>query len=147
MLDIPTAKGARAGTRTPEQREQFGTRTPEQRERYLGRQAAPTTGMTPQTAAPPGATSLAEAPPTALSQTTPYAYSAQPWNDPVAQSTMKSWYEDPTHGFAGVNRSNPGGGTGFFKRSLANAQAYDKNPGVYHSEIDPARFNAEQKQA
>lgn len=133
MLNIPTAQANR------------------QTRRAAPTAAAPTDQSvmpgTPQSAEVPGATSLTPTAPTALSQTTPYEYANTPWNDPVAQSTMKSWYENPAHGFTQESQWNPGGGTGFYERSLANAKAYDTTPGVYHSEIDPARFTPEQKEA
>lgn len=133
MLDIPTVRANRQARRAQPTTAVGGS---------LG---GPSIAEQPSTTA--GVTSMTPAPMTALSKTTPYEYANTPWNDPVAQSTMKSWYEDPSHGFAGVNAWNPGGGTGFFERSLANAKAYDASPGVYHSEIDPARFTPEQKES
>lgn len=137
MLDIPTARTNVQARRTARQ-----PAAPDATGFGLATQPAsstPTGG--------PGMTSLTPTAPTASQQTTPYQYASSPWNDPVAQSTMKSWYEDPAHGFADENQWNPGGGTGYFERSLANAKTYDEVPGVYHSEISPERFNPEQKEA
>ena len=136
MLNIPTAttKGPRAGTRTPEQREKF-LANKAAKEASGGLVAHPTSAD--PLGAGPGMTSLDAAPPTAYSKTTPYQYSSTPWEDPVAQSVMKSWYEDPAQGL----------GTGFYDRELATARTYNDQPGVYNSQLSPARFSPEQKEA
>jgi hypothetical protein len=123
MLDIPTAttttKGAKSGTRTPEQREKFLARQP------TG-QYEPTTAGGDVTA---GTTSLGETAPTAYDQTTPYEYGGQGWNDPVAQGVMQNYYA-----------STPGYSADTYGQLKGMAEA-GSGPGVqYNTPLDPSTW-------
>src|SRR5258705_5212744 len=118
MLDIPTAK-AKA-------------------QPVQARRAAPSTtgSVTDSLTAEPadasmggGATLAAQ--PTAVTPQ-PYEYAGQGWNDPVAQSVMKDYFSGP--------QWNTGSAPGMYEQNMNIAQAYNDNPGVLHSPLDPASW-------
>lgn len=113
MLDIPTAQANRQARRTAAQ--------------PMTTQAGPTAG----------GTSLGAAPTTALSQTTPYEYGGQGWNDPVAQSVMKDYFSTP--------QWDTGSGPGMYEQNMNIAQAYNETPGVLHTPLDPASWGTTYK--
>jgi len=121
MLNIPTAtKGARAGTRTPEQRQQFLTNK--------AGQTPGGTSLTPQSEAGPGMTSMAATPPTALSQTTPYEYAGHGSQDPIARQVMQDYWSGP-------------GWKGAYDTNVFLADAYDKAGGAsFNSPLSPASW-------
>src|SRR5258708_4166405 len=127
MLDIPTARTNLQARRTARQ-----TAAPETGSFGLGTQPASSSPLTPQLTAGPGMTSIPEAPPTALSQTTPYEYGGQGWNDPVAQSVMKDYFS--------TAKWDTGSAPGMYDQSMNIAQAYNDKPGVLHSPLDPASW-------
>jgi hypothetical protein len=98
MLDISTAKGTRAGTRTPEQRQ-----------KYLARQETKATTPAAASAEPAGGVSLPEQP--AAFTPEPYEYAGQGWNDPIAQQVTKEYYANQPGAYErlqGMTGSAPG---------------------------------------
>jgi hypothetical protein len=134
MLDIPTAtttKGARAGTRTPEQRERFLARQPT---------GAWEPSTTPEAASSgsmsgPGMTSL-EAQPTTPTTTAvspwqeQYGATAEKqatgWKDPIAQQVSKDYYQQQY------------GNLDEYNRLMTDAPRYESGKyGGYLSPLDP----------
>lgn len=109
MLDIPTARAARRPATAP------AAQPAAQSESLMA-----------------GSTSLAPGAPTAQSQTAPYEYAGQGWNDPVAQSVMKDYFSGP--------QWNTGSAPGMYEQNMNIAQTYNDTPGVLHSSLDPASW-------
>jgi len=132
MLDIPTAKGARAGTRTPEQRE-----------RYLGRQATKTT-QPESMGGVPGATSLPEQPapytgPAVSDWASQYGATADRqasgWQDPIAAEVGRKY-------FGGIQATGGGGGN-LYDKYVNEADTYSSGKyGGYMSPLDPMKWGS-----
>lgn len=104
MLDIPTARANRQAAR---------------------QQPAPVATGAPDMTA--GTTSMAPAPPTAQSQTTPYEYAGHGSQDPIAQQVMKDYWSPDKWGST-------------YDTNLYLANAYDKSGGNFNSPLDPSTW-------